>query len=104
MIDRFGTPTVYVDEALARANTADERLRVEGVIAPGSVDRSGDLTLKFTMVWNDRSLPVVYSGAIPDTFREDAERVVVEGTVDSSGVLRSDLIMTKCPSKYNPEE
>ena len=105
MMDAFGTPTLYVDEALARgADSADERLRVEGELVAGSVVRTGDLELEFAMRWGGESLPVVYSGAIPDTFQEDAEMIVVEGSMDGSGVFQSDLMMTKCPSKYDPEE
>jgi cytochrome c-type biogenesis protein CcmE len=104
MMDAFGTPTVYVDEALAREGTAAERLRVEGELVAGSVVRAGDLKLEFVMAWEGMSLPVVYSGAIPDTFQEDAEMIVVEGSLDDAGVFQSDLIMTKCPSKYDPEE
>ena len=105
MMDAFGTPTLYVDEALARgADSSDERLRVEGELVAGSVVRTGDLELEFAMRWGGESLPVVYSGAIPDTFQEDAEMIVVEGSMDGSGVFQSDLMMTKCPSKYDPEE
>ncbi len=105
MMDAFGTPTLYVDEALAReATTADERLRVEGELVPGSVSRTGDLELQFVMTWAGQSLSVVYSGATPDTFQKDAEMIVVEGSLDGAGVFQADLIMTKCPSKYDPEE
>ena len=105
MMDAFGTPTLYVDEALARGTTtADDRLRVEGELVAGSVVRAGDLRLEFVMRWGGETLPVVYSGAVPDTFQEDAEMIVAEGTLDESGVFHSDLLMTKCPSKYEPEE
>ena len=39
---------------------------------------------------------------VPDTFQADRE-VVVEGTLDESGVFRADTLLTKCASKYESD-
>ena len=93
-----------VSELLDRGSSAyGESVRVNGRVAPGSVVReSSGLFWRFTVVDAERSLPVVYEGAVPDAFKEDLD-VVLEGFLDSSGVFRAGNILTKCPSKYEPE-
>lgn len=101
-----GSATYYytVSELAALGSSVhDESVRVNGLVAPGSVEQeNAGLTLRFTVVEGGESLPVVYQGAVPDTFKDEAE-VVVEGYLDSSGIFQADSILTKCPSKYEPE-
>ena len=80
-----------------------EKLRVNGTVAADSIVSDIDtLTLTFTIGEGGESLPVVYKGARPDNFRADVD-VVVEGQLDPSGVLQATSILTKCPSKYEPQ-
>ena len=66
--------------------------RVEGKVAPGSVDWNGESNiLKFRLTDNVESLDVVYTGVIPDNFRPGTELVVV-GNYGVDGVFTaSDL-------------
>ena len=49
------------------------------------------------------SIPVEYTGQIPDPFREGRE-VIVSGTVtDGVFVAEKDSLITKCPSKFTEE-
>ena len=48
------------------------------------------------------TLPVVYKGAVPDTFKAGAE-VIVEGGPQPDGRFMAKTLMTKCPSKYQKE-
>ena len=81
-----------------------ENVRVNGHVAPGSVEQeAGSLNLKFSIIEGRKSLPVVYEGVIPDTFKVGNE-VVVEGYLDSAGIFRANTILAKCPSKYVPKE
>ncbi|OGO32418.1 MAG: hypothetical protein A2Z29_02125 [Chloroflexi bacterium RBG_16_56_11] len=93
-----------VGETVAQASSLNgENLRVNGKIAAGSVVNDiSTLTLKFDMTEGEKRLPVVYKGPMPDNFRADTD-VVVEGHLDSSGVILADKILTKCPSKYVPQ-
>ena len=46
------------------------------------------------------SVPVLYSGAVPDPFR-DGREVIVSGTMrDGTFVGERDSLVTKCPSKF----
>jgi cytochrome c-type biogenesis protein CcmE len=49
------------------------------------------------------ALWVVFSGAVPDTFKAGAE-VIVEGSfTNPSEAFKAETLMTKCPSKYQKE-
>lgn len=77
-------------------------IRVMGQVQAGSVDWSAkDLILRFTLVEGGATLPVVYQGVVPDTFKVGAE-VVVEGQYTPKG-LQANTLLAKCPSRYTPE-
>ncbi|MBI2830604.1 MAG: cytochrome c maturation protein CcmE, partial [Chloroflexi bacterium] len=51
---------------------------------------------------SNSSIKSVYKGSdIPDTFKPGAE-IVIEGTLDASGVFQARKLMPKCPSRYAP--
>lgn len=81
-----------------------EKIRVNGTVAAGSVvQEQGSNILRFNVVEGGASLPVVFQGAVPDTFKAEIE-VVVEGHLNSNGVFQANTILTKCPSKYVPQK
>ena len=81
-----------------------QHIRVAGYVADESVSWDTDnFTLSFTLVDGEASLPVVYKGVVPDTFKTGND-VVVEGKSDQQGVFHADKLVTKCPSKYEPAE
>jgi len=82
-----------------------ENVRVNGQVAPGSVEQEAQGTiLRFTIVdvEGEESLPVVYQGVVPDTFKVGNE-IVIEGHLNSDGIFQANTILTKCPSRYVPE-
>ena len=80
-----------------------ENVRVNGQVSPGSIEQeSGGLILRFSIIDGEKSLPVVYRGVVPDSFKPDSE-VVIEGHLNANGIFQANTIMTKCPSKYVPE-
>ncbi|OGO24996.1 MAG: hypothetical protein A2144_10445 [Chloroflexi bacterium RBG_16_50_9] len=93
-----------VSETAARGSSLlGEKLRINGKVAADSITSDiNTLTLKFAVTEGGQSLPVVYHGATPDNFRADVD-VVIEGQLDSSGVFQANSILTKCPSKYVPQ-
>jgi cytochrome c-type biogenesis protein CcmE len=94
-----------VGELLARGpSLAGKTVRVAGEVAPDIGHEVG--TLRFRIIdisSQNATLPVVYQGQVPDAFQAGRE-IVVEGRYDSSGVFEASSIITKCPSKYQPEE
>ena len=102
-----GAATYYykVNEVLVKGSSViGDNVRVEGHVAPDSVQReSAGRLIRFTISDSDsgQSIPVVYRGVAPDTFKADSD-VVVEGSLGSDGIFQAQTIMTKCPSKYEP--
>ncbi len=95
-----------VSELMEQGSSAyGGNVRVNGEVAPGSVEqKSGSFVLKFTIVdvEGEESLPVVYQGVVPDTFKV-GNAVVVEGQINPDGVFQAHTLMPKCPSRYLPE-
>lgn len=96
-----------VNEILAQAESVyGDNVRVHGLVEPGSISAENQNTLiRFTIIdaEGEGSLPVVYRGVVPDTFKEDSD-VVVEGVLGTAGVFEADLLLAKCPSKYEPDD
>ncbi|MGA3094142.1 MAG: cytochrome c maturation protein CcmE [Dehalococcoidales bacterium] len=101
----MGVGTYYynVGEFLNKETTlAAQTVRVSGILQPDPVKQG--LTWNFTLkdVSSDESLPVTYSGAVPDTFKV-GQQIVVEGKYDTAkGVFEGTSIIVKCASKYQP--
>jgi len=92
-----------VSEFLEQESTLyDQNVRVNGTVVPGSIKQEG-LVLRFTIkdVEQEATLPIIYHGAVPDTFKADND-VVVEGKYTTEGIFEADTILTKCASKYAP--
>jgi cytochrome c-type biogenesis protein CcmE len=73
-----------------------------GRVVKGSVRHQGE-GLRFRVADRDdatQSIPVTYSGTVPDPFRGGRE-IVLSGTV-ANGVFvgERDTLVTKCPSKF----
>lgn len=73
-----------------------------GRVVPGSVQREGN-SLRFRVADRDgggESIPVTYTGAVPDPFRGGRE-IILTGVVENgSFVGEPDTLVTKCPSKF----
>ena len=81
-----------------------DEIRLDGMVVEGSVVEDG-MSLTFMMTGEEgmRTVPVKYEGAKPDGFQE-GRGVSVEGEYMPEGHFAADRILTKCPSKYVPEE
>ncbi len=92
-----GTSQLLPSEALAQK--PDERFELGGTVVDGSLKEQGD-RLEFAIKDPNGSaqMPVVYSGAVPDPFREGRE-VLVKGRLESGRFVGSEMT-TKCPSKF----
>ncbi len=79
--------------------------QVTGTVANGSVHRggTGGSVLYFSV--EDRAgggttIPLAYTGTVPDPFREGREVIVTVQKQGSSYVGERNSLITKCPSKY----
>ena len=76
-----------------------------GKVVKDSVRRDGD-ELHFRVRDRDgtASVPVLYTGVVPDPFREGRE-VIVSGELQrGTFVAERDSLVTKCPSKFTKDE
>ncbi len=79
------------------------RLRVGGLVQGGSVLRSGDQNVAFTVSDGTTGLKVTYRGTLPDLFRE-GQGVVAEGVLQADGSFRADSVLAKHDENYMPRE
>ena len=76
--------------------------RLGGLVQQGSLKRKTDgLTVEFTVTDTVRSIPVIYSGILPDLFRE-GKGVVTQGKLSSDGVFHADEVLAKHDENYMP--
>jgi cytochrome c-type biogenesis protein CcmE len=82
------------------AADAGHRLRVGGLVAPGSVTREGVST---SMVLTDGAgdIRVVAGTGLPDIFGE-GRGAVAEGVLGGDGVLHADRILVRHTNEYAP--
>ena len=82
-----------------------ETSEMTGKVVDGSVKRE-DTELRFEVSDRDdpsASLPVLYTGTVPDPFREGREVIVTGKLDDGTFVAEHDSLITKCPSKFSDE-
>jgi cytochrome c-type biogenesis protein CcmE len=78
-------------------------VRLGGMVAKGSVQRTvGTLDIKFLVTDFKHTVPVTYSGVLPDLFR-DGQGVVARGRMQR-GVFVADEILAKHDEKYMPPQ
>jgi cytochrome c-type biogenesis protein CcmE len=82
---------------------AGERFRMGGMVAKGSVQKTpGSLDIHFLVTDFKHTVPVSYSGILPDLFRE-GQGVVAHGKLQS-GTFVADEILAKHDEKYMAPE
>ena len=78
---------------------------VTGKVVNGSVRHQGDaLLFRIRDRDGNRSVPVKYSGAVPDPFRDGREVIVSGRLQNGTFVGERDSLVTKCPSKFTKDE
>ena len=90
-------------EVLAKNLAPGARLRIGGLVRPGSLTRSADATIDFAVTDGKNQIEVSYRGLTPDLFRE-GQGVVAEGALEAPGHLRADTILAKHDERYMPPE
>ncbi len=79
-------------------------IRLGGLVEADSVARQADgVTVTFRVTDLAASVPVTYSGLLPDLFRE-GQGVITEGTLGTDGVFVAREILAKHDETYMPRE
>ncbi|MEP6716730.1 MAG: cytochrome c maturation protein CcmE [Terriglobia bacterium] len=85
------------------AEASTKRVRVGGDVQKESIVRGAGV-VRFTLIQDKQTLPVVYEGRdpLPDTFKDGAQ-ALAGGRLDSAGVFHAQEVQAKCASKYAPK-
>ncbi|EKN0212694.1 TPA: cytochrome c maturation protein CcmE [Pseudomonas aeruginosa] len=99
-INLFYTPTQIANGEAPQ----DARIRAGGMVAEGSLKRSGDsLDVEFVVTDFAKSVTIRYRGILPDLFRE-GQGIVALGKLNADGVLIADEVLAKHDENYMPPE
>jgi cytochrome c-type biogenesis protein CcmE len=92
------TPTQVAANEVPR----DRPFRMGGLVESGSLVRDKDaLTVRFKVTDTARTIPVVYTGILPDLFRE-GKGVIAQGRVGADGIFHATEILAKHDENYMP--
>jgi cytochrome c-type biogenesis protein CcmE len=96
----FYSPSqVYAGEA-----PAGRMFRIGGLVVNGSVKRGANgLTVRFELTDNAKTIPLVYTGLLPDLFRE-GQGIVAHGRLGEDGVFHAEEVLAKHDENYMPPE
>ncbi|WP_058912713.1 cytochrome c maturation protein CcmE [Entomohabitans teleogrylli] len=105
-IDLFYTPgeVVYGKDETGQKPEPGQRLRIGGMVMPGSVKRDNE-TLKVNFKLYDARgvVSVSYEGILPDLFRE-GQGVVAQGVLESGDLIVAKEVLAKHDENYTPPE
>ncbi|MGH8272776.1 MAG: cytochrome c maturation protein CcmE [Gammaproteobacteria bacterium] len=94
----YYTPT----QALAKQLGSQRIFRLGGLVEKGSIQRKpGTLTVRFVVTDNRRSMPVVFTGVLPNLFRA-GQGVIANGHMGPGGVFIANDVLAKHDAKYMP--
>lgn len=105
-IDLFYTPgeILYGKRETHQLPQIGQRLRVGGMVAPGTVKRSADsLAVTFHLYDTQGEVTVSYTGVLPDLFRE-RQGVVVQGVLQTKNHVLAKEVLAKHDENYTPPE
>ena len=82
----------------------DRNFRLGGLVTVGSLKRNPDgLTVNFVVTDTAESIPITFTGILPDLFKE-GKGVVAQGKLGPDGVFRASEVLAKHDENYMPPE
>jgi len=87
-----------------QAAQAGVSYQLTGKVQDGTVrTTAGGVTFRVRDREGTKSVPVSYTGAVPDPFREGREVIVTVRKEGATFVGERDSLVTKCPSKFTED-
>jgi cytochrome c-type biogenesis protein CcmE len=80
----------------------DGNFRIGGLVETGSIQRNGT-QVKFKVTDTAKTMDVVYTGILPDLFKE-GKGVVAQGKQGEDGIFVADQVLAKHDENYMPPE
>jgi len=94
-----GSSEYYLTVSELRAHATSGDVRVAGVVQNDVQRSNGGLHVQFTENDGTASIPVEYSGTLPDIFQPGIT-VVAEGRLGADGTFHARAVLAKCPSRF----
>ena len=94
-----GSAEYYLTVSQLRSHAVTGDVRVAGVVESDVQKSNGGLHVTFTEKDGTASMPVDYSGTLPDIFQPGIT-VVVEGRLGPDGIFHARTLLAKCPSRF----
>ena len=91
-------------QVMANEAPRGKPFRIGGMVEAGSLKRQDDgLTVNFRVTDTAQTITVVYTGILPDLFKE-GKGVVAQGRIGSDGVFEATEILAKHDENYMPPD
>ncbi len=91
-------------QVAAKEAPIGKSFRIGGLVEAGSVKREdSSTTVRFAVTDTAKTIPVVYTGILPDLFRE-GKGVVAQGKISADGIFMADEVLAKHDENYMPPE
>ena len=92
----FFSPT----QVAAKEAPLGRSFRVGGLVEMGSIQRETQgLTTRFVVTDLAKTIPVTYTGLLPDLFKE-GKGVVAQGKLGADGIFKADQVLAKHDENY----
>ena len=96
----FYTPS----QVVAKEAPQSRPFRIGGLVETGSLKRDpNSLTVQFRVTDTAQTIPVTYTGLLPDLFKE-GKGVVAQGTLGADGAFHATEVLAKHDENYMPPE
>jgi cytochrome c-type biogenesis protein CcmE len=99
----FRSPT----DVLTTQHPEGRAFRLGGLVEEGSVVRQGEYqgrpAIRFRVTDGANAIPVVFTGVLPDLFRE-GQGVVTQGVMGQDGIFRAREVLARHDETYMPPE
>ncbi|KID57662.1 cytochrome C biogenesis protein CcmE [Pseudoalteromonas luteoviolacea] len=105
-INLFYTPSELVNGKGPELEkpTIGQKLRIGGMVVPGSVVRNEtSLDVEFQLIDTGPLVTIRYQGILPDLFRE-GQGIVAQGTLIEPNVIEAFEVLAKHDEEYMPSE
>ena len=91
-------------QVMANAAPHGKAFRIGGLVEAGSLKRADDgLTVYFRVTDTAQTIPVVFTGILPDLFKE-GKGVVAQGRLGPDGVFAATEVLAKHDENYMPPD
>ncbi|MGH3013507.1 MAG: cytochrome c maturation protein CcmE [Gaiellaceae bacterium] len=95
-----GTPSLQPSQLAGKTG----EVGLAGIVVGPDEETGSERRFFIRDIEGTAKVPVVYTGSVPDLFKVGREVYVKGQLVDGVFVAKKDSLVTKCPSKYAPED